>query len=90
MLTIGWKQFLLILVIGFLLFGNFPKQYENLKAFLKSSKIQEDFNFIKKENKSKEEKDNSSEIQKEDIKEIKKKLFNRILQEKPSLTLREP
>ena len=42
MLTIGWKQILLILIVGFLLFGNLPKRYKELKGFFSSSDFQED------------------------------------------------
>lgn len=33
MVTIGYKQFLLILLFGFLLFGNLPKRQKELKDF---------------------------------------------------------
>lgn len=42
MLTIGFKQIILILIVGFLLFGNLPKRYKELKEFFSSSTVQND------------------------------------------------
>ena len=47
MLTIGIKQLIIILLVGFLLFGNLPKHYNNLKEFLNSSKFDNEVKFFK-------------------------------------------
>lgn len=56
MLTIGWKQIILILVVGFLLFGNFPKRQKELKDFFSSSEVKEDLENLKEKWKESEKK----------------------------------
>lgn len=87
MYTIGIKQFILILIIGFLLFGNVPKRQNDIKKFISSSKFQDDLQTFKNFYKEKQDKLSQTNTKKEvkddsntSSKDTKDLLYNSIIE----------